>query len=231
MFNLTLNEFKSTDPSKLIDYVKNGIDIYQKLENDDYEQLTFYEVAVCWGTSELVKACIEKGANPDCVNLERAARSSPPAVTSSLVSAINSFNPATLRVLLESGANPSYLYVGNLQWHLRSNILPEFEHLQDFTSMEQDQLLSLKKGLDVGTEIIAILRDYGFHIPGINLSNKDISFYKLSYSYAEMSVGGPYDDEEHVWYNRTPEDEANESFDDFLDKYPGDYSNVIKLRR
>ena len=47
MVKLILNEFKSTDPSKLIDYVKNGIDIYQKLENDDYEQLTFYEAAVC----------------------------------------------------------------------------------------------------------------------------------------------------------------------------------------
>lgn len=46
------------NPEKLIGYVKNGFDVYTELELSEYQEGTFYEAAIRWGTPELVKACI-----------------------------------------------------------------------------------------------------------------------------------------------------------------------------
>ena len=214
-YKLTREAFESYDPNELISAVRDGLDIYEEVKNEDWSTRTFYEAAVMWGTPELVKVCVEVGANPDCVNLAMGARSWPPATTSSLVAAITFFNPGTLRTLLECGANPRYLYVGDINWHLRRNSLPEVKHLQDFTPKEQIQLVDFKKRLDTGTEILHILRDAGFHVPGTRPDNENLSFYGLNF--ISSASYGADEEKSPVWYTIKPE--KLDSFDDKADYF------------
>ena len=94
--------------SKLINLVRKGFDVYTL---DSWKQKTFYEAAIEWGTPELVQACIDMGANPNCVNLEKGAHSIPPAATSTLIVTMRALRPDNLRVLLKNGADPRYIDV------------------------------------------------------------------------------------------------------------------------
>lgn len=103
----------------------------------EYREGTFYEAAIRWGTPELVQACIEAGANPNFIWLKREVL---PLAVSSIVTAMRAFRPDNLKVLLENGANIGYLRVHELrdiQWHMQRNLLPEYEHLQDFRKPKQ----------------------------------------------------------------------------------------------
>ena len=216
---------------KLINLVRRGFDVYT-LENDPYSYSwnhhTFYEAAIKWGTPELVKTCIDMGANPNCVNLKRGAHSTPPAATSTLITAMRALRPDNLKVLLDNGADIRYIsidYRGGINWHLRTNVFPEFEHLQDFSENEQAEILKFKKCLDAGTEIINILKDAGFHFHGISPEDKNPSLYWLSF----LSASSYGDTEKDEWYNKDPEEIIKEDaihiwtdYEDFSEYYGTD---------
>ena len=190
------------NPEKLISYVKNGFDVYTELELRRWYKGTFFEAAIRWGTPELVKACIEAGANPNFIWLKREVL---PLAVSSILTAIRMFRLDNLKVLLENGANVNYLRVHELnyiKWHMRRNLLPEFEHLQDFSKSEQFKITELKKELDTGAEIVRTLKEAGFHIPGISPDDTYSSFYALKHL---VTFSALVDDDDE-WYKKTPEE-------------------------
>ena len=91
---------KLRNNTKLINAVKKGFNVYTEIDIGNWDDETFYELAIKWGTPELVQACIDMGANPNCVNLERGVRSTPPAATSTLITAMRALRPDNLKVLL-----------------------------------------------------------------------------------------------------------------------------------
>ena len=204
--------------SKLINLVRRGFNVYTK-ESDPYsypwERKTFYEAAIKWGSPELVQACLDMGANPNCFDLEEGANSSPPAATSTLVTAMRALRPDNLKVLLKNGADPRYIDVCHhrgIKWHLRTNIFPEFEHLQNFDENEQAKIIAFKRLVDAGTEIINILNEAGFYIPAIRNEDKNPSLYWFNFWSASSINGG----DRNEWYNKSPEKLMEEDKDSYF---------------
>ena len=85
---------RSESIEELSERLDNGFNVYQKDEN----LRSFFEAAIRWGTPEFVKLCVEKGADPNVIELggERG---------SALKAAIDENNFNTLRALIEAGAD------------------------------------------------------------------------------------------------------------------------------
>jgi hypothetical protein len=112
------------------------------------------------------------GADVNCIDPKRARRTFPPAVTSSLVAAMREYNAATLRTLVEAGADVGILK--NLLWDLEKNDLPE-------ASGDNEEAKKIKQRLDAGAEILKILREAGFRVPGTSGGDDGMSFYGVNF--------------------------------------------------
>jgi hypothetical protein len=183
--------FENNTEEQLVNAVKNGMHVYRKNYADDTEHAkyakyaryeTFFEAAVRYGSPALVDACIDMGADVNCVDPQRARHTSPRAVTSSLVCAIEARNPKTLRTLIERGARTEILK--DLNWRLEKNFIPEAEY--------DEEARKVKQRLDTGSAILKILRNVGFRIPGADVDDEELSVY---------SVGIP----SQVWWGRDEE--------------------------
>ena len=152
--------FANNSPEALIEAVRNGFPVYREDFYDKYghESQTFFEAAVRYGTPELVKACVEMGADVNCADPQKARQVSPRAMSSSLLAAMSSYNPETLRALFECGARTGIL--NDLLWDLERNFIPEAER-------DDEKAKEIKRRLDAGAEILKILREAGFRVPGL----------------------------------------------------------------
>ena len=81
--------------------IKNGLDIYR--QDDDFN--TLFGSAIRYGTPDIVRACVEAGADIFTVDYN----SCPIGADSPLVSAIRAFNPDTLKELINLGADVQLL--------------------------------------------------------------------------------------------------------------------------
>ena len=162
---------------KLIDAIKYGTFYYE----DGHE--TFFEAAVCCGSPAVVRACVEMGADVNCIDPNKALYVSPRAMSSSLVAAMKAYNPGTLRALLECGARTGIL--NGLLWDLKRNLLPEALH--------DEGMKGIKQRLDAGSEILKILREAGFNVPGMNKDDNEMSFHAVNPLYV---IDGDIEDED-----------------------------------
>lgn len=99
----------------------------------------------------------------------------------------------------------------------RRNLLPEFEHLQDFSKLEQLKITALKKRLDTGREIIRILNESSFHFSGMSREDTYSSFHSVDFWVCESTQ-----DDDDEWYKRTPEEMLKRIYSDGFpedDKY------------
>ena len=150
---------------ELINEIKNGrLYVYDK--KGRYGS-TFFDEAVRYGTPAVVKACVEMGADVNCVDPYKARFYFPRSESSSLVAAMEAYNPGTLRALIECGARTEIL--NGLLWDLKKNLFPEALH--------DEELKAIKQRLDAGTEILKILREAGFNVPGMNKYDSEMSFH------------------------------------------------------
>lgn len=152
--------FKNNSEEDLMRAVKNGLDVYTENDGNEHgKKMTFYEAAIAWGTPELVKACIETGAEVDRSNITQNR--------SSLHTALVYTNVRTLRALLEAGA---CVDADELNWELRKNFFPEAER--------DEKAVAFRHKLDVGSEILKLLRDAGYCVPGGD--DPEMSYYHVS---------------------------------------------------
>ncbi|MDR0651718.1 MAG: ankyrin repeat domain-containing protein [Synergistaceae bacterium] len=201
--------FEGHDEKQLINAVKNGLPVYLEIigrahlrMNPDTE--TFFGAVVRYGTPALVKACVEKGADVNCVDPRGARFSFPRATTSSLAAAISARNPGTLRALFECGARTGAL--NGLSWDIVWNVIPE--------ASWNEEAREMKKRLDAGAEILKILREAGFHVPGMSGNGGEMSLYALGDSSYWRGFGG-----------ETPAyDEASKKYT-VWDSWEGDYAD------
>jgi ankyrin repeat protein len=196
--------FADNSPEALIGAVKNGLDVYLRETPgrlSDYP--TFFGAAVRWGTPELVKACVEMGADVNCADPQRARHSSPRARTSSLIAAMRGYNPETLRALFEHGARTGVL--NGLLWGLERNIFPE-------AAEDDEEAKEIKKRLDAGAEILKILHAVGFSVPGLRADDEEMSFYTVGSLYS--SEGSFGDDEENAGKNSSGKYSVWEDWDE-----------------
>ena len=89
---------------ELAQRLDNGLDVYQKDTSPRGGGRTFFEAAIRWGNPEVVKLCLEKGADPDF-----ADPTGKPG--SAMSAAIYEKNLETLRALIEAGADLGHLSV------------------------------------------------------------------------------------------------------------------------
>jgi len=97
--------FENNTEETLVNAIRNGMNVYLRNHRSEYHYETFFEAAVKYGTPALVNACIDMGADVNCVAPIKARSTSPRAETSSLVAAMQAYNPGTLRTLFECGAS------------------------------------------------------------------------------------------------------------------------------
>jgi ankyrin repeat protein len=204
--------FANNSEEALISAVKNGLSVYLRNRDGEYgDYQTFYDAAIRYGTPGIVKACIEAGASVHCVDPRRARTTSPHAVTSSVVAAIEADNAAALRVLLEAGANVKILK--DVQWSLRRNIFPEA------STDGGEEALEFKRKLDTGAEILRLLRSAGAPTPRAANGDAEMSFYDVSYRTLSSS-GDDNESEEDVNWDDKGDKESDE--DVKLDNEGGD---------
>ena len=177
--------FEKNSEEKLVNAVKNGLYVYHRFYSDKYTYETFFEAAVRHGTPATVNACIDMGADVNCIDPLKALNTSPRAITSSLVAAINGRNLGTLRALIERGARTGVL--NGLFWDLKRNLLPE--------AVNNEKAKKIKQRLDTGAEILKILRDAGFNVPGMNRDDNEMSYHYVAFS---STRGAGKDEDEKI---------------------------------
>ena len=168
--------FENNTEEALVKAVRNGMNVYLRnysisySDYNDYE--TFFEAAVRYGTPALVNACIDMGADVNCVAPIKAQRTSPRAVTSSLIAAMRAYNPETLRALFERGARTGVL--NNLEWEIQRNFIPEAEN--------DEEAMEIKQRLNIGSKILKVLKDVGFRVPGLDRDDDKMSFCNVGFT-------------------------------------------------
>jgi len=181
--------FGNNTEETLVNAVRNGMNVYLRNYSSEYNYETFFEAAVKYGTPALVNACIDMGADVNCVAPIKARNTDRRSKTSSLVAAMRAYNPRTLRALFERGARTGVL--NNLFWVIQRNILPEAANGENANAKK------IKQRLDNGAEILKILRNAGFRVPGLDRDDDKMSFYQIypldsgcSYSKEEEEIAG-----------------------------------------
>lgn len=139
-----------------------------------------FEYAIKNEMTELIKVCIEKGANPNLIYGFIDTNPEDIISQSSLSCALMYRKPRSLRTLLENGADLRYLYLNCPRWYMQKNLLPEMEHIKDFSEKDQEALFNLKRRLDVGSELVKVLRDFNFRIPGSDMNDETLSLCEFS---------------------------------------------------
>jgi hypothetical protein len=162
--------FARNSPESIASAVQKGFD----LNIQDSEGMTFYNAALRYGTSEVVKACIDAGADVDEVWGGSGIiqyRSYPESWP--LYAAVDGFNADAVKTLIEVGAEAKV--AGRFDWWLRTNIFPEGSDCSEASQM-------LKKRLDSGSEILKILRDAGAIVPDKDCEGRELTYARVGYN-------------------------------------------------
>ena len=97
--------FEEYSPAELATQIRNGLSYYKKYDIGAYGEMTFFEAAIRWGSADIVKACVEMGADVNEIPFPRSPNPLGMELTRTLEIAISENNAETLRALIELGAD------------------------------------------------------------------------------------------------------------------------------
>lgn len=97
--------FEEYSPAELATQIRNGLSYYKKYDIGAYGEMTFFEAAIRWGSADIVKACVEMGADVNEIPFPRSPNPLGMELTRTLEIAISENNAETLRALIGLGAD------------------------------------------------------------------------------------------------------------------------------
>ena len=162
------NVFAHNTDAQLIDAINKGLSL--EFSERGFGDLNLYTAALIAGSPEVVKACLDNGADVDYADTPTLDRPFPEVSTLNI--AMEHGRTDILDLLLSEGAGTILLCLKGIAWNMRMNFCPETgEEFSDF-----------KRKLDAGSEILKVFAKHKEDIPGLSSDYSSASFFNLDYN-------------------------------------------------